>query len=28
LLNSGDIPNIWEPDVKKQIEDEVRPINE
>ena len=28
LLNSGDIPNIWEPDVKKQIEDDVRPINE
>ncbi len=28
LLNSGDIPNLWEPEEKKEIEDEVRPINE
>jgi hypothetical protein len=27
LLNSGEVPNIWEPDEKKKILDETRPFN-
>jgi dynein heavy chain len=27
LLNSGEVPNIWEPDEKKKIMDDTRPYN-
>jgi len=27
LLNSGEVPNIWEPEEKKKILEDIRPFN-